>query len=181
MLSGQGTFVSPKPLSPLTYTLTCLSVSLPSSLLSKSHRFGPLIALSRLWISMNGLAQVLGCLIMYGIGTNTSLSLPPWRTLFLVCGAVTCAAGVAFYLMMPHGPKDAWFLTPRERDVLSMRMAHDREGGDKTSFSTSQLKETMLDPKAWFVFWFGVLVTMQSPVLVVSLTLRCFGPLSLGR
>lgn len=47
-------------------------------------------------------------------------------------------------------------------------MARDREGGDKTEFSLRQLRETLLDPKAWFVFAFGVLVTMQSPVLTVS-------------
>lgn len=129
-----------------------------------------------LWVTMNGVAQVVGCLLMYGIGKNTSLSLAPWRTLFLVCGALTTAAGVAFFVLMPTGPKDAWFLTPREKEVLSMRMAKDREGGDKTSFSLEQLRETMLDPKAWAVFWFGVLVTMQSPVLTfASLVIKSIG------
>ncbi|KAK8103207.1 hypothetical protein PG984_016353 [Apiospora sp. TS-2023a] len=121
-----------------------------------------------LWVSMNGVAQTLGCLLMYGIGrTSGSHSLQPWRVLFLVCGALTAAAGVAFYLLMPGGPEDCWFLTSREKEVLSLRMARDREGGDKTSFSAAQLREAMLDPKAWFVFAFGVLVTMQSPVLTV--------------
>ncbi|TQN67550.1 putative transporter, partial [Colletotrichum shisoi] len=105
-----------------------------------------------LWITMNGVAQICGSLLMYGIARNSALALAPWRTLFLVCGAVTSAAGVVFYLFMPNGPKDAW----------------DREGGDKTSFSVSQLKEAALDIKTWFVFWFGVLVTMQSPVLTFA-------------
>ncbi|OBR16461.1 Major facilitator superfamily transporter [Colletotrichum higginsianum IMI 349063] len=121
-----------------------------------------------LWITMNGVAQICGSLLMYGIAKNTALALAPWRTLFLVCGAVTSAAGVMFYLFMPNGPKDAWFLTARQKQVLSLRMAKDREGGDKTSFSVSQLKEAALDIKTWFVFWFGVLVTMQSPVLTFA-------------
>ncbi|KAK7946070.1 uncharacterized protein PG986_010391 [Apiospora aurea] len=130
-----------------------------------------------LWVSMNGVAQVLGCLLMYGIGRTTSgSSLQPWRTLFLVCGALTAAAGVAFYLLMPGGPKGCWFLTPREKEVLSLRMAQDREGGDKTSFSVPQLREALFDPKAWFVFAFGVLVTMQSPVLTfASLVINTIG------
>ncbi|KPM43651.1 hypothetical protein AK830_g2867 [Neonectria ditissima] len=129
-----------------------------------------------LWVTMNGLAQVVGCLLMYGIGKNTALGLAPWRTLFLVCGALTTAAGVAFFVLMPTGPRDAWFLTPREKVVLSLRMAQDREGGDKTSFSPGQLRETMLDPKAWAIFWFGVLVTMQSPVLTfASLVIKSIG------
>lgn len=125
---------------------------------------------------MNGVAQVVGCLLMYGIGKNTSLSLAPWRTIFLVCGAITAAAGVAFYILMPNGPKDAWFLNAREKEVLSLRMAKDREGGDKTSFSMRQLREAMLDSKSWFVFAFGVLVTMQSPVLTfASLVINTIG------
>lgn len=117
---------------------------------------------------MNGVAQVVGCLLMYGIGKNSNLSMAPWRVLFLICGALTSAAGVVFYLFMPNGPKDAWFLNERQKHVLSLRMVKDREGGDKTSFSTDQLKEALLDVKSWFVFAFGVLVTMQSPVLTVS-------------
>jgi hypothetical protein len=120
---------------------------------------------------MNGLAQVIGCLLMYGIGINKSLGLAPWRVLFLVCGSLTVFAGVLFYFFMPSGPKDAWFLTDRQKQVLSMRMARDREGGDKTSFSMAQLREALLDVKTWFVFSFGVLVTMQSPVLTVSTVL----------
>lgn len=128
---------------------------------------------------MNGLAQIVGCLLMYGIGKNSALAIAPWRVLFLVCGAITVAAGVVFYLFMPNGPNDAWFLNAREKHVLSLRMVKDREGGDKTNFSTAQLREALLDPKSWFVFWFGVLVTMQSPVLTVCLSaiqaqlLRC--------
>ncbi|KAJ4424086.1 hypothetical protein N0V82_001333 [Gnomoniopsis sp. IMI 355080] len=121
-----------------------------------------------LWITMNGLAQIVGCLLMYGVGKNTSLSLAPWRVLFLICGALTSAAGVVFYIFMPNGPRDAWFLNARQKEVLSLRMVHDREGGDKTDFSTTQLKEALSDPKTWFVFAFGVLVTMQSPVLTFA-------------
>lgn len=118
---------------------------------------------------MNGLAQVIGCLLMYGIGKNGSLAIAPWRVMFLVCGALTATAGVLFYLFMPNGPNDAWFLNARQKHVLSLRMVKDREGGDKTDFSVPQFKEALLDPKSWFAFWFGVLVTMQSPVLTVSI------------
>lgn len=129
-----------------------------------------------LWITMNGLAQVIGCLLMYGIGKNTSLAIAPWRVLFIICGALTVVAGIGFFLLMPSGPKNAWFLNAREKRVLVLRMAEDLEGGDKTSFSIPQLKETMLDPKAWAVFWFGVLVTMQSPVLTfASLVIESIG------
>ena len=129
-----------------------------------------------LWITMNGVAQVIGCLLMYGIGKNKSLTIAPWRVLFIICGALTVAAGIGFFLLMPSGPKNAWFLNEREKKVLTLRLATEREGGDKTTFSFSQFKETMLDAKAWMVFWFGVLVTMQSPVLTfASLVIESIG------
>lgn len=118
-------------------------------------------------ITMNGLAQVVGCLLMYGIGRNTSLSLAPWRTLFLICGALTSAMGALFFFAMPAGPADAWFFTPREREVAALRLARDHEGGDKMDFSMPQLYEALTDVKSWLSFSFGVLVTMPSPVLTV--------------
>ncbi|VUC32362.1 unnamed protein product [Clonostachys rosea] len=121
-----------------------------------------------IWVSMNMVAQVIGCFLMYGIAKNTSLALAPWRVIFLVCGALTSAVGVMFYVLMPNGPREAWFLTAREKQVLALRMAKDREGGDKTSFSAKQLKEAATDPRAWFAFIFGVLGTMQSPVLTFA-------------
>lgn len=96
---------------------------------------------------------------MYGIGKNSSLSLAPWRTLFIICGAMTSAMGVVFFFAMPSGPETAWFFTPREREVAAMRLARDHEGGDKTDFSVPQLVEALTDVKSWLVFAFGVLVT----------------------
>ena len=118
-----------------------------------------------IWVTMNGLAQIVGCLLMYGLGKRPHMAIAPWRVLFLVFGGLTVVAGIEFFLFMPVGPNDAWFLTPREKEVLSARMAQDRDGGDKTSFSTAQLLETLKDPKAWLVFWFGVLVTMIRPII----------------
>lgn len=116
---------------------------------------------------MNAIAQIVGSLLMYGIGQNGSLSIAAWRVMFIVCGAITTAAGVLFFFAMPSGPQDAWFLNAREKEVLTARMARSNEGGDQTNFSMSQLKEALMDPKVFLIFWFGVLVTMQSPVLTV--------------
>lgn len=120
------------------------------------------------WVTMNGLAQVIGSLLMYGIGKNGSISLASWRVLFLICGALTAASGVLFMLWMPINPDSAWFFNDKEKLIVAERMANDRESGDQTNFSRSQAKEALTDARAIFVFIFGVLVTMQSPVLTVS-------------
>lgn len=125
---------------------------------------------------MNAMAQIVGSLLMYGIGKNSTLSLQPWRVMFLICGALTMACGILFYFLMPSGPKDAWFLTAREKEVLTRRMTRSKEGGDKTDFSMAQLKEALLDFKVFLIFCFGVLVTMQSPVLTVRIYIYLYLP-----
>lgn len=121
-----------------------------------------------MWITMNGLAQIVGALMMYGIGKNSAPTLAPWRILFIVCGALTSAGGVLFFFAMPANPGTAWFFTEREREVAVLRLAKNHDGGDKTVWSNKQLLEALTDVKSWLVFSFGVLVTMPSPVITVS-------------
>ncbi|TIA73177.1 putative MFS allantoate transporter [Aureobasidium pullulans] len=129
-----------------------------------------------LWISMNAIAQVVGSLLMFGIAESKHLDLAPWRVMFIVCGAMTAAIGVIFFFAMPSGPSDAWFLNQREREVLMARMARSHEGGDHKDFSMTQLKEALLDYKVFLIFCFGLLVTMQSPVLTfASLIIKGLG------
>lgn len=117
---------------------------------------------------MNALAQITGSLMMYGIGKNGSISIAAWRVMFLICGGLTIAAGIIFTLVIPFNPETAWFLTEKERGIVKMRMKMDREGGDQTNFSNSQLREALLDPKTWIILLFGFLSTMASFVLTVS-------------
>ncbi|KAE9966346.1 hypothetical protein EG327_011859 [Venturia inaequalis] len=121
-----------------------------------------------LWISMNALAQITGSLLMYAIGLHPTPLLAPWRLLFLLCGLLTSASGILFYYLMPSGPSSAWFLSAREKEILVLRMAAANEGGDRTSFSVAQVREAMGDGKVFLVFWWGVLVTLQSPVLTFA-------------
>ena len=117
---------------------------------------------------MNGLAQVIGSLLMYGIAKTCHSHLAAWRIMFLICGALTAAMGIVFYFLMPSDPTTAWFLTEKERQAMRIRMMEDREGGDRTNFSLPQLKEALFDYRSWFVFWFGILVTMDSSVLTFA-------------
>lgn len=117
---------------------------------------------------MNCLAQIIGSLLMYGIGKNSHLSISPWRVLFLLLGALTMVDGLLFYFLMPSSPDKAWFLNEREKEVLKLRMAADHDGGDHTHFSLKQFKESLLDVKTYFYLIFGILLTMPTPVLIVS-------------
>lgn len=129
-----------------------------------------------MWVTCNGLAQIVGALMMYGIGQYTRLAVAAWRVMFLICGGITVFAGILFYVGMPARPENAWFLTAEERVVAAKRLASEHDGGDKTSFSLAQVKEAALDIKTFLVFMFGLLVTMSSPVLTfASLVIKNLG------
>lgn len=128
------------------------------------------------WITCNALAQILGALLMYGIGETSTIPLAPWRLMFLICGILTSLCGVVFLVIMPAGPETAWFLTLEERVAAGNRLAAEHDGGDKSDFSIIQAKETVLDFKAYAAFMFGILVTAPSPVLTfASLMIKQLG------
>lgn len=89
--------------------------------------------------------------------------------MFIICGALTSFIGVLFLFLMPAGPETAWFLSPEERVVATQRMRAEAEAGDQTNFSMAQLKEATMDLRAYLSFVFGVLITLPSPVIGVSL------------
>lgn len=127
------------------------------------------------WISMNAIAQVVGCLLMYGIGLRP-LALAPWRVLFLVCGAITLTFGIAFILLVPVRPNDAWFLNDREKFIATERLHRESDGGERSSFNWNQCKACLTHWNVWMSFLFGFLVTMPSFVIAfVSLILDDFG------
>ncbi|KAF9888053.1 hypothetical protein FE257_009318 [Aspergillus nanangensis] len=119
-----------------------------------------------LWISCNGLAQIIGALMMYGIG-HQQMAVAQWKAMFLICGGLTVFAGILFFFLMPASPDTAWFLNAHEREIATKRLQAETEGGDQTYFSMSQLKEAVGDIRAYLSFLFGVLITLPSPVIAI--------------
>lgn len=121
------------------------------------------------YVSCNGLAQIVGSLMMYGIGENASaFSLASWRIMFIICGALTIFVGIVFYFVMPSSPDKAWFLSEYEKTIAARRMSTCQDGGDHTSFSWPQFEEACLDLQTFLAFIFGLLVTMSAPVLTFA-------------
>lgn len=115
---------------------------------------------------------------MYGIG-HDKMVLSHWKIMFIICGSITALFGILFLFLMPAGPKSAWFLNSEERLIATQRLKAESEGGDQKKFSTSQLKETIVDIRAYLSFLFGVLITLPSPVIAVSSP--CLEPICLVR
>lgn len=121
------------------------------------------------WISMNGVSQILGALMMYGIG-HAKMALAPWRTLFLICGALTSATGLVFIFLMPRDTSTAWFLTPRQREIATQRLAVDRATRDRSDFNKAQMREALTSSMTWLYLMMALCITLTTPIIKFSAT-----------
>ncbi|CEI67247.1 hypothetical protein FVEN_g5844 [Fusarium venenatum] len=119
------------------------------------------------WISMNGISQMTGGLLMYTLG-DVEMEIRSWRVVFLVLGALTIVFGVVFVVMMPVNIATAWFLSPRERGVAMRRLAMDRTTCDKAIFDYQQLLESLCSPLSWMYFFMAYYIASANPIAKYS-------------
>ncbi|KAF5662239.1 pantothenate transporter [Fusarium heterosporum] len=115
------------------------------------------------WISMNGVSQIAGSLLMYAIG-GAHLGISSWRAIFVLCGVLTVICGIAFVLLMPVHTMTAWFLTEREREIATARLAVDRATRDKANFDTRQTIEALKSPLTWSCGTMALLIGLTTPM-----------------
>lgn len=118
------------------------------------------------WVSMFGVSQVAGGLMMYGIGL-ANMKLENWRVMFILCGALTVVSGVLFIVFMPTDPAKAWFLKEHERKVAVERLAQDRATRDRSDFNMAQAKEAVLDPRTWLLCSMALFICIPTPIVKV--------------
>ncbi|WYZ44841.1 hypothetical protein EsH8_VIII_000157 [Colletotrichum jinshuiense] len=133
------------------------------------------LTVHRTWVSMFGVSQIIGALLMYGIGNGVH-TIATWRVLFLVCGGFTIAAGVLFVFAMPLDTNTAWFLNERERYVATQRLALDRATRDRAHFDWAQAKEALTDPRTALYAVMALFITLPTPIVKFSsLVINGFG------
>lgn len=75
-----------------------------------------------------------------------------WGWLFIIEGAATCAVAIIAFFSLPNYPSTTRFLTPRERQIASIRLADDSvgdtQGGEKASHIAA-LKTAFKDWRTW--------------------------------
>lgn len=116
---------------------------------------------------MFGVSQIVGALIMYGVG-GAEMSIKTWRVMFLLCGGLTVLAGMAFLWLMPRDTTTAWFLNESERKIATERLARDRATRDQTNFDWDQAKEAVTDPRTLLYALMALLITMPTAIVKVK-------------
>ncbi|KAM0231446.1 hypothetical protein ACHAPO_008556 [Fusarium lateritium] len=119
------------------------------------------------WVSMNGFAQITNALIMFGLG-RAKIAVAPWRALFFIIGGLTITSGLLFYFLLPGDTSTAWFLTPRQREIATRRLAIDRSTRDRADFNRMQFNETYKSPITWLYVAMALGITLTTAIIKFS-------------
>lgn len=99
-------------------------------LLSSWYKKGELARRYSLYYSAVAISGIFGGLIAGGLlqTLDGSHGISGWRWLFIVEGAATCGVAILSVFLLPDFPSTTRWLTPRERQIVSARLAADSLG-----------------------------------------------------
>lgn len=110
-----------------------------------------------IWFSFNGVGQIVGGLIAYGIAVGTrehGSTIEPWKIIFLATGLFTICLGFYFLYLIPDNQLNARWLSPEDRILAVERVRINQQGIGNKHFKFYQFKEALFDPMVWaFVFY----------------------------
>ncbi|CAG9948560.1 unnamed protein product [Clonostachys rosea f. rosea IK726] len=101
------------------------------------------------WFLGNTVAGIFGGLFAYGIGHIQSI--PAWKAVFIIFGAITIAWGVILFKLLPDVPSKSWFLTEEERLEAIVRIKENMTGIKSNKVQWYQCHEALLDIKLWLL------------------------------
>ncbi|KAK3179307.1 hypothetical protein K4F52_009210 [Lecanicillium sp. MT-2017a] len=101
------------------------------------------------WYLGNTFAGIFGGIIAYGIGHIESIA--PWKTVFLIFGAVTVTWSIGVFFLLPDEPKTAWFLSKEDRVKAIKRVASNMTGVKTNKIQWYQCREAFLDINVWLL------------------------------
>ncbi|KAJ5157400.1 uncharacterized protein N7482_008500 [Penicillium canariense] len=123
------------------------------------------------WYAMNGVVNMFGSLITYGLGHIDSSVFEPYQIIFLFFGLITVGVSAAVLIFMPDSPMTAKFLNEEDKLVSIERLRMNQQGMESHEWKWEHVKEACLDLKSWL--WFCLMLTISIP----SGGITTFGPL----
>ncbi|KAK8038098.1 hypothetical protein PG994_014865 [Apiospora phragmitis] len=123
------------------------------------------------WYAMNGITNMFGSLLTYGLGHIKSSSLKEYQIIFIFFGVITVAFSFVMFVYMPDSPVEAKFLNDHDKAIALERLRANQMGVISREWRQDHLKEALLDPKTWF--WFSLIFAIAIPSGGIS----TFGPL----
>jgi MFS family permease len=101
-----------------------------------------------IWFSFNGIAQILGGLLSYGLGHIHS-SIASWKWMFIVTGALSIIWSGILWFFLPEHQGKARFLDEQEKRASLEMVRSNHTGIHNNKFKSKQLVEALTDVKTW--------------------------------
>ncbi|KAI1815525.1 MFS general substrate transporter [Poronia punctata] len=111
------------------------------------------------WNAMNGVTQIVGSLVTYGLGHIASHRVYSYQVIFVFCGGLTVLFGIVFILLMPDSPMEARYLSEREQLVAVERLRANQMGVASRRWKWGHVLETCMDFKT--VLWFLIMTSIS--------------------
>lgn len=118
-----------------------------------------------IWFSFNGVGQIIGGVIAYGIAVGTRIhgsTIEPWKIVFLVTGLLTIVLGAIFLWIVPDSQLNARWLKKEDRVLAVARVRVNQQGIGNKHFKLYQVKEALLDPMSWAFFFFALIACIPN-------------------
>ncbi|KAL4793112.1 major facilitator superfamily domain-containing protein [Aspergillus venezuelensis] len=122
------------------------------------------------WYAMNGVVNMFGSLIAFGLGHIDS-SLAPYQIIFLFFGLITVAFSFVVLFFLPDSPMQSKFMSEEDKLIAIERLRMNQQGIETHEWKWAHVKEAFLDVKSFF--WFALMFSISIP----SGGITTFGPL----
>ncbi|EIN10706.1 MFS general substrate transporter [Punctularia strigosozonata HHB-11173 SS5] len=109
---------------------------------------------------MNGLTQVFGGFVAYGVSFYSGKALAPYKIIYFLLGGMAIVVGLLVTFFMPDSPIHAPLLTKEERVAALERVREDQVGVENKVLKREQVIEALSDPRTWLI----VLTTMLTSI-----------------
>ncbi|RDB22485.1 hypothetical protein Hypma_010282 [Hypsizygus marmoreus] len=109
---------------------------------------------------MNGLTQIFGGFVAYGISFYDGTVLAPYKIIYVLLGGLAIVVGICVLIWLPDSPVHAQFLTKEERIAALERVRDDQGGTENKTLKRAQAIEALTDIRSWLI----VLTTMLTSI-----------------
>ncbi|KAI0347076.1 MFS general substrate transporter [Trametopsis cervina] len=100
---------------------------------------------------MNGLTQVFGGFVAYGISFYDGHVIAPYKIIYVLLGGLAILVGLCVLLWMPDSPVHARVLTQEERIAALERVRDDQGGTANKKWKKDQIIEALTDIRSWLI------------------------------
>ncbi|KAG8737656.1 hypothetical protein FRC10_007961 [Ceratobasidium sp. 414] len=114
------------------------------------------------WYAMNGLQQMVGGLLSYGVSHIKNPNIKSWQVLFMVLGLVTVLWGIFIWFYLPDSPMRAKCFKAEDRTLMVERVRANQTGIQNKTFKREQALEALKDIQVWFYVLMQILNTLPT-------------------